>query len=264
MSNLMKHRWYELRHQPAFGLTLAICYAFSLFLIGTVGDHYRTDSPMVAGVTPDWTGLFMNATADSIFPLMIISGTFTAMMLGQQFSNRTVDLEISAGHSRKEIFASQSIVGFAVINITVLPAILIGCLLWAGRVPMPSAAAAVPFLVRAMLLLLLLNCSFFSACILFAVLFRDTAKTMAVSALFLLIACWTMPMLEAPLARTPGAVYPLTPTLALYLHPAFLMRYALYVPLTPAQVLWTAGVAAGWSALFLGAAYCIFRRCELE
>lgn len=264
MSNLMKHRWFELRHQPAFGLTLAICYAFSLFLIGTVGDHYRTDPPMVAGVTPDWMGLFMNATADCIFPLMIISGTFTAMMLGQQFSSRTVDLEISSGHSRTEIFASQSIVGFAMINLTILPAILIGCLLWADRVPMPSAAVAFPYLIRVLFLLLLLNCSLFSACILFVVLFRDTAKTMAVSALFLLIVCWTMPMLEQPLAKAPGTLYPLMPTLSLYLHPAFLMRYVLYSTLTPAQGVWSAGIAIGWSALFLGATYCVFRRCELK
>lgn len=264
MSNLMKHRWFELRHQPAFWLTAAICYVFSFFMIGLSGSHYMTDTPMVAGVTPDWRGLFMNAAADCILPLIMISGAFTAMMLGQQFSSRTVDLEIAAGHSRKEIFASQSIAGFAVINITVLPAILIGCLCWAGRVPMLSAALVVPYLIRVFFLLLLLECSVFSACMLFVVLYRDTAKTMAVSALFLLIANWTMPALEASEARAPGALYPLTPTLPLLLHPAFLMRYALYSALTPMQGLWTAGVAVGWAVLFLSAAYCVFRRCELK
>jgi ABC-2 type transport system permease protein len=264
MSNLMKHRWYELRHQPIFWLTLAICYAFALFLIGTVGEHYMTDSPMVAGAAHDWMGLFMNAAADSILPLIMISGAFTAAILGQQFSSRTVGLEISAGHSRFEIFASQSIAGFAVINLTVLPAILLGCLCWAGRVPMPSAAVVIPYLIRVFLLLLLLDFSAFSACILFLVIFRDTAKTMAVSALFLLIATWIMPALEQPLAKAPGAIYPLAPTLPLLLHPAFLMRFVLYSTLTPLQGLWSAGVAAGWSAFFLVIAYCVFRKCELK
>lgn len=263
MSNLMKHRWFELRHQPIFWLTAAICYSFSL-LIGTVGDHYMTDPSMAAGAPHNWVGLFMNVTADLIFPLLIISGTFTSMMLGQQFSSRTVDLEIAAGHSRAEIFASQSIASFAVVNATVLPPVLVGCLFWVGRVPMPSAVKTVPFLIRAVILLLPLDFSVFSACILFAVLFRDTAKTMTASGLFLLLVFWTMPALEQPLAKAPGALYPLAPTLPLLLHPAFLMRYVLSLALTPAQGLWSAGVALGWTALFLGAASCAFRRCELK
>lgn len=264
MSNLMKHRWFELRHQPVFILTIVICYAFSFFLVGMVGEHYMTDSPMVAGVTQDWMGLFMNSTADMIFPLLIIGGTFTSMILGQQFTTRTVNLEIAAGHSRKNVFASQSIIGFAVINITVLPAIIIGSLFWVGRVPMPLAAVVFPYLIRVIVLLSLLNSSLFSACILFMVLFRDTAKTMAVSALFLFFVCFAVPMFEESLAKAPGTLYPISPTLPLYLNPAFLVRYVLYSTLTPAQGILSAVIAIGWSAVFLGAAYCIFRRCELK
>ena len=264
MSNLMKHRWFELRHNRTFWLTLVFCFAFTLLQVGTVGDHYMTDTPMVAGVTHDWMGLFRNAAADCILPLLIISGTFTAMILGQQFSDRTVDQEIAAGHSRAELFVSQCVIGFAVPNITVLPAILAGCLCWAGRVPMPSAAEAIPYFARVSALLLLLDFSLFAVCMLFVVLFRDTAKSMAVSAFFLLIICWTMPALEQSLARAPGTIYPLTPTLPLLLHPAFLIRYSLYSTLTFTQGLQTAGVAVGWSALFLCCAYCIFRRCELK
>lgn len=264
MSNLMKHRWFELRHQPIFWLTLAICCIFSFFLIGMGGDQYMTDTPMVAGVSPDWTGLFMNAAADCIFPLMIISGAFTTMLLSQPFSSRTMDLEIAAGHSRAKIFASQCMVGFTVINVTVLLPMLLAGLCWIGRVPMPSAAIVIPYLIRVIFLLLLLDFCAFSFCILFVVLFRDTAKSMAVSAIFLLVMFWTLPAMEAPLTRAPGTAYPLTPTLPLLLHPAFLMRYALYAALTPSQILWTAGTAIGWTVLFLSAAYCAFRKCELK
>lgn len=264
MSNLMKHRWFEIRHNPVFWMALAICCVFTLSLIIGVGKHYLTDPPMVAGVSYDMQGLFMASTADCIYPLLIISGVFTSMILSQQFSSRTIDQEIAAGHSRAEIFFSQCIIGFAVINITILLAIFIGCLRWAGSIPMVSAKVIIPYLARAVILLMLLNFSLFSACILFVVLFRDTAKTMAVSAFFFLIACWTMPILQAPLAKAPGTLYPLTPTLPLLLHPAFLMRYALYKTLTLTQGIAAAGVAIGWAALFLSAAYCIFRRCELK
>ena len=99
-------------------------------------------------------------------------------------------------------------------------AILVGCLCWAGRVPMPSASEALPFLVRVLVLLLLLDFSLFSACMVLVILFRDTAKTMALSALFLMVVCWTMPALEQSLAKAPGTIYPLVPTTVLLLHPA--------------------------------------------
>lgn len=264
MSNLMKHRWYELRYNGIFWLTLTICFAFALFLIGIGGYDYMTQNFEVPGVTHDWLGLFRNAAADSILGLLIISGAFTALILGQQYANRTVDQEIAAGHSRAELFASQCVIGFTVPNLTVLSSILVGCLCWAGRVPMPSASVAFPFLVRALVLLLLLNFSLFSACMVFVVFFRDTSKTMAVSALFLMVACFTMPALEQFLAKVPGTAYPVTPSLPLLLDPAFLLRYSLYPNLSLSQCLWTAGVAIGWSALFLSCAYCIFRRCELK
>ena len=264
MNNLIKHRWFEIRHNPIFWMTFAICCLFTMFLIGIAGEHYLTDTPMVAGVFHDWLGLFMNSTADCIFPLLIISGAFTAMMLGQQFSSRTIDQEITAGHSRAEIFFSQCIIGFIVPGITTLLSVFIGCLRWVGSVPMPSAEEAIPYLVRVVILMLLVNFSLFSACILFVVLFRDTAKTMAVSALFLLIACWTMPALEQSLPKAPGTLYPITPTLPLLLHPAFLMRYLLYSTLTFAQGIAAAGVAVGWTILFLSVAYRVFRRCELK
>ena len=264
MSNLMEHRWYELRYNGIFWLTLTICFAFALCLIGIGGYGYITQNLEVPGVTRDWLGLFRNSAADCILPLLIISSTFTALILGQQYSNRTVDQEIAAGHSRAELFASQCVIGFAVPNLTVLPAILVACLCWAGRVPMPSAAEAFPYLARVLVLLLLLDFSLFSACMIFVVLFRDTTKTMAVSALFLTVACFTMPALEQSLAKAPGTAYPVTPSLPLLLDPAFLLRYSLYPGLTLSQCIWTAGVALGWTALFLSLAYCIFRRCELK
>lgn len=264
MNNLIKHRWFELRHNPILWMTFAICCVLTLLLIGVTGEHYLTDSPMVAGVSHDWLGLFMNSTADCIFPLLMISGAFTSMMLGQQFSSRTIDQEIAAGHSRAELFFSHCMVGFVVPGTTVLLAIVIGCLRWVGSFPMPSAEAAIPYFFRVVVLLPLLGFSLFSACILFVVLFRDTAKTMAVSALFLLIACWTMPALEQSLPKAPGTLYPITPTLPLLLHPAFLMRYVLYSTLTFTQGIEAAGVAVGWAVLFLSVAYCVFRRCELK
>ncbi|WP_411677572.1 hypothetical protein [Caproicibacter sp.] len=264
MSNLIKHRWFEIRHNPIFGITLVVCCAFTLLITNSTGLQYLTDPPMVAGVSYNIKGFFAALTADTIYPLLMISDTFTAMMLGQLFSDRTVDQEVAAGHSRKSIFFSQCITGFAVPNIAVFLAVFVGCLRWAGSIPSPSAEEMLPYLFRATVLLLLLNFSLFSACILIVAFLRDTAKTITTSALFLLVACWTMPALEQAVPKVHGTLYPLNPSLSLYLHPAFLMRYALYSTLTPLQMFWTAGVAVGWTIFFLGIAYCVFRRCELK
>lgn len=264
MSNLLKHRWFEVKHNPIFWVTLLACCAFALLVTSSTGLRYLTDPPMVSGISYDIQGLFASVTADIIYPLLIISGAFTAMMLGQLFSSRTIDQEIAAGHSRKSIFVSQCVIGFAVPNIAVFLAILIGCLRWVGRIPSPAAGQLIPYLFRSIALLLFLNFSLFSACILIVVLFRDTAKTITVSALFLLVASWTMPALEQAVPQVHGTLYPVNPSLPLLLHPAFIMRYVLYSTLTPVQGLWSACVAVVWTALFLGAAYCIFRKCELK
>lgn len=266
MSHVMKHRWFELRHNPVFWLTLAVCCAFTLFLVSSSGGgiHYLKDPPTVPGITYDMKGFFAASTADCIFPLLIISGTFTAMILSQQFSHRTINQEIAVGHSRGKIFASQCLIGFVVPNLAALLAIVVGCLRWAGSLPMASAAVAVPFFLRALLLLSLLNFSLFSVCMIFVVAFRDTAKTMLFSACFFLAAIISMSAQEYGLSRVPGTLYPVAPTVPLLLHPAFLMRYALYSTLTLPQGILIACVAAGWTALFLSIAYCVFRRCELK
>lgn len=264
MSNLLKHRWFEIRHNPILWITIAVCCAFTLLVTNFTGLKYLTDPPMAAGISYNIQGYFTALAADIIFPLLIISGAFTAMMLGNLFSDRTIDHEITAGHSRESIFVSQCVIGFAVPNIAVFSAILVGCLRWAGSLPTPSAWEMLPYLLRVVALLLALNFSLFSACILIVVLFKDAAKTITISSLYLLIACWTMPALLQTVSQVNGTLYTNKPSILLLLHPAFLMRYVLYSTLTLKQGIWSFGVAIGWTAIFLGIAYCIFRRCELK
>ena len=264
MGNLLKHRWFEIRHNSILWITIGVCCLFTFLVTSFTGLNYLTDPPMIAGVSYNMQGFFSALTADIIFPLLIISGAFTTMMLGQMFSDRTIDQEISAGHSRKSIFLSYCFVGFIVPNSAVFLSIFVGCLRWVGRIPSPSIKEMLPYLLQAVSLLLLLNFSLFSVCILIVVFFRDAAKAITVSALFLLVICWTMPALEQMVPQVPGTLYTVNPSFLLLLHPAFLMRYVLYSILTPGQGLWSAGVAIGWTLLFLGVAYGIFRRCELK
>lgn len=271
MSNLLKHMWFELRHNPVFWVTLTVCFTFMLFLTGTVVMSFSTDPSVPTSAACDWLNLFKNSATEGILPLITISGTSVVLMFGQKFSSRTINQEITAGHSRGEIFASLCIVGFVVLSSTVLLSVIAGCLCWAGKFPMPSAEIAIPYFLRILFLLPILSFSFFSACMIFVVCFRDTAKATVFSACFLftaviLMAVTLTAILKPYLAATPGAFGSVVsaPPLSLFLQPTFLIWYVLYSTLAPAQGIQAAGVAIGWTALFLSIAYCVFRRCELK
>lgn len=258
MGNLLKYEWYGLRHNPVFWLIMAVSCVFGILMFG---PDSLENTPMVPGIPYDLQGIFMSITADGSCPILIIAGAFTAMLLGQRFSDRTIDHEITAGHSRISIYASQCMVGLIVPNTALLLALLAGCLRCSLSVPLPSVET-IPYFIRTVGMLSILGFSLVSACVFFVVLFRDTSKSMAISALFLLVACWMMAALLQTSAIVPGTVYTDTPGLALLLHPAYLIRYILQTNLSLAQGVEAMSVAVGWSTLFLCSGYYIFRRYE--
>ena len=260
MSNLLKYEWYELRHNLIFWLTMVIPCALGIIMFG---PDYLGNDPLVPDIPHNIQGIFMATAADGIIPLLIITGAFTAMLFGQQFSNRVIDHEIAAGHSRIAIYTSRCIVGFIVPNVAILLALLLGCIRCSFSIPLPSTQS-IPYFIRTIAMLLLLNFSLISICIFLVMLFRDTAKSMAISALFLLIICWFMAGLLQTANLAPGTAYTNTPGLALLFHQAYLIRHVLRPHLTLVEGLEAIAVTVGWITVFLGGGYCVFRRCELK
>lgn len=76
--------------------------------------------------------IFNGMVYDSTFLLIIISGIL-ALILGQEFSKRTINLEISAGHSRKRIFTSKIISYLIAFNVMALVYPVGGCIKEFGR-----------------------------------------------------------------------------------------------------------------------------------
>ena len=81
-----------------------------------------------------WVGLLhpsqiflMEWFYDSTFLLIIIS-SILALILGQEFSSRTIDLEVNAGHSRKTIFFAKVISYLIAFNIMALVYPVAGCI----------------------------------------------------------------------------------------------------------------------------------------
>ena len=105
MNNLLKMEKYQLSHNIFYW-----CGLIGIFLIGFfTADTYVPEAmgPM-GGAATSLADIFNGMVYDSTFLLIIIS-SILALILGQEFSSRTIDLEVNAGHSRKTIFFAKVI-----------------------------------------------------------------------------------------------------------------------------------------------------------
>ncbi|MFR9235091.1 MAG: ABC transporter permease, partial [Eisenbergiella massiliensis] len=103
MLNLIKMERYQLFRNRIYQIsTLAV------FVLGfLMADTYLIDSPGNPGGEPKTlTDIWNSMIYDSTFLLILLS-CLLAFLLGQEFSCRTIDREITAGHSRSHIFAAR-------------------------------------------------------------------------------------------------------------------------------------------------------------
>ncbi len=124
MSNLLKMEKYQLSHNIFYW-----CGMVGIFLIGFL--RQKLMSPEVMGTTggaaTSLADIFNGMVYDSTF-LLILMSSILALILGQEFSYRTVDLEITAGHSRKSIFFSKVITYLIAFNVMALVYPIAGCI----------------------------------------------------------------------------------------------------------------------------------------
>ena len=105
MDKLLKLEKYQLLHNSIYW-----CGMIGIFILGFfTADTYVTE---VMGPTEEIASsladIFNGMVYDSTY-LLIIMSAILALILGQEFSKRTINLEVSAGHSRKQIFTSKII-----------------------------------------------------------------------------------------------------------------------------------------------------------
>lgn len=124
MDNLLRMEKYHLLHNRIYWCGIA-----GVFLIGFfTADTYMLETmENMDGMTTSLSDIFNAMVYDSTFLLIVIS-SLLAFILGQEFSCRTVNLEITAGHSRKEIFISKVVVYLLAFNIMAIIFPIAGCL----------------------------------------------------------------------------------------------------------------------------------------
>lgn len=245
MINLIKMEKYQLFRNRIYWISTLVVSVLGFLM----ADTYLSDSPRApGGVAATLTDIWNGMVYDSTFLLILLS-CLLAFLMGQEFSCRTIDREITAGNARFHIFASKLVVLLPAFN---LPAFLYpaaGCLRELSRFGLPDGGIFLQTVLRTMVYSLLQNSAFFLLPLLCCFWLRDMAKSVAAAAL-------------------------ITFTLALYLGygmllglpvrflPTFQIREAIVL----SKWLYPEGLAVAliWYAVLIPAAWGAFRKCELK
>lgn len=245
MNNLLKMERYQLAHNVFYR-----CGLTGVFLIGFFTAE--TYVPEVLGTTGGAAGslvdIFNGMVYDSTFLLIIIS-SMLALMLGQEFSCRTIALEVNAGHSRKAIFFSKVIAYLIACNIMALVYPVSGCIREFIRFGITDAGNFIYQVIKAVLYSLLLNSATFLITIWICFTLRSSAKAVAVTAVITFALSLYLgygEMLKLPVAF-----------LTIYQIRAAVTTIRFFQP----GVLLTGAV---WSIVLILLSWFSFRKCELK
>lgn len=128
--------------------------------------------------------IFNGMVYDSTF-LLIIMSAILALILGQEFSKRTINLEVSAGHSRKQIFTSKIISYLIAFNLMALVYPVSGCIREFGRFGVADVGMFFYNIIKAIIYSCLLNSAIFLIAILICCYLQDAVKATSVTAIII-------------------------------------------------------------------------------
>jgi ABC-2 type transport system permease protein len=175
----MQMEWYRIKYNKFFTGCTLLSIIYGLF----------ASKSYIADLTThkDAIGIFYAMVYDSTVWLVLFSA-IVALMIGQDFTNRTIHLEVVAGHSRIRIFFSKCLIYLAVFNFLMLLGPVTGSIRMSFQLGWgDSWNNDILYILRVILFSLLLNSAVFSVCIFLAFLFKDSAKTVSVSMIVLFI-----------------------------------------------------------------------------
>ena len=172
MDKLLKLEKYQLLHNSIYW-----CGMIGIFILGFfTADTYVTE---VMGPTEEIVSsladIFNGMVYDSTF-LLIIMSAILALILGQEFSKRTINLEVSAGHSRKQIFTSKIISYLIAFNLMALVYPVSGCIREFGRFGVADVGMFFYNIIKAIIYSCLLNSAIFLIAILICCYLQDAVK----------------------------------------------------------------------------------------
>lgn len=245
MRNLLKMERYQLSHNFFYW-----CGFIGIFFIGffTAETYVPEVMGPTGGAATSLVDIFNGMVYDSTFLLIIIS-SILALILGQEFSCRTVDLEVNAGHSREAIFFSKVIAYLIAFNILALVYPVAGCIREFSRFGITDGGNLFYQVIKAVLYSLLLNSATFLIAIWICFSLRSSAKAIAVTAVVTFVLSLYLGygmMLKLPVA--------------------FLATYQIREAVTSIDFFqpWAILIGAVWMIVLLIFSWFSFRKCELK
>ena len=124
MSNLIKMERYQFLHNRLY-----LTGILGVFLLGffTAETYVPEVMGPAGGAAESLTDIFNGMVYDSTFLLIFIS-CILALILGQEFSWRTVSQEVSSGHARSRVFLSKILSYLAAFNFMAIVYPVSGCI----------------------------------------------------------------------------------------------------------------------------------------
>lgn len=178
MSNLLKMDRYQLCHNRVYlGGLLAV------FLLGFfMADTYILEvMGPGGGKAASLEDIFNGMVYDSTFLLIIIS-SILALILGQEFSCRTINQEISSGHSRGEIFVSKVASYLIAFNVMAVIYPIAGCIREFVKIGIADTASFFYNVIKASAYSFILNSPVLLIAVLTCFYFESSAKAVAATA----------------------------------------------------------------------------------
>ena len=235
MNNLLKMEKYQLSHNIFYW-----CGLIGIFLIG----FFTADTYVPEAMGP------MGGAATSLATfLLIIISSILALILGQEFSSRMIDLEVNAGHSRKTIFFAKVISYLITFNIMALVYPVAGCIRESVRFGITEAGNLCYKVSKAILYSLLLNSATFLIAIWIVFWLRSSARAIAVTALVTFVLSLYLGygmMFDLPVAF-----------LATYQIREAVFSVTYFLP-------WAILVGVVWIVALITFSWISFRKCELK
>lgn len=246
MYNLLKMERYQLLRNKIYLVT-----ALAVFLIGFLtADTYEVQwGGPDSGVATALIDIFNGMIYDFTFPMIILCGLL-ALLLGQEFTWRTLDQEICAGHARVQIFASKIIAYLLAFNLIAILYPVAGCIREYAVFGLEYPWAFWSDAIKGIIYSFLLNSACFMMAVFCCCCFKNAAAAMAFSAglMFLHGLCYAYGMLWN--------------VSAVALLPAFQIRAAVTnkTPFQPMCLM----IAIIWLTVLTAASWQIFRKCDLK
>jgi len=259
MKQLMRYEYYRIKNNKLVYVIFVVCCFITLFFCSS---DYLSD-PMIPGTPNNILGIYMNEIADVGIVVLIIAGCSSIYLFGEEFSTRTLNLELLAGYNRRTIYISHCIKTFLLTGGIISVSLFIGCLKFITKYAKGFRIEDIAYLVRSVFLIYILAFSMMSFCMIFAVLLQDTAKSTVFTFIFLFVSCYIMAALVSGSSHLYLA-YEGKKSFLLRLYPPYLWRWSLKQNLSMTDMIGTFIIAGGWSSIFIWIGYSIFKKKELK